>query len=392
MITRQDIVELAQFESPGNSAVSFYFQPDTPQNKSHREEIIAVKDMVRSALHETERNGKNHSTARADLERILGMAEHLRGSRRQAKAVFACSDRGFWREYDLPARLTGKSVAVSRHFLLRPLTPVATLLPRVCIALVGRTTARFFDLWLDELRETEKFVSELPRRSRSDGFAGYDAGHAERHIDHEALHHYKKFAERLQKRQEKDGFDRLIVGCRDDTWPEIEPRLHPYAKQRFVGRFPFDFTTATVDQVRDQAERILEEFRQKRYRDLFARVVDEAKANGLGALGIKRVARSLETGEVQTLLLGQNFCAAAAECGNCGHVEPLKTDIACPVCGTATHPIEDVSNYLLSSALRHGIEILHVSPDPEFEKVGSVAALLRFRADQNTNSALQQAG
>ena len=206
------------------------------------------------------------------------------------------------------------------------------MLPRVCIALVGRTTARMFDLWLGEIRETEKFVSELPRRSRSDGYGGYDAGHAERHLDNEALHHFKKFAERLQKRQ-GDGFDRLIIGCRDDTWPEIEPHLHPYAKQRLAGRFPFDFTTATVEQVREQAEKILAEFRQHRYRELLARVVDEAKANALGALGIKRVIRSLETGEVQALLLGQNFAAPAVECRHCSHIEPLKSDIICPVCG-----------------------------------------------------------
>jgi hypothetical protein len=391
MITRQNIVELAQFESPAGCAVTLYFQPDAPQNKSHREETIALKDLVRNALHEFDKNGKNH-TAREDLERILGMADQLRGNRRLAKAVFACAEQNFWREYDLPAHLSGKSVTVGRHFLLRPLTAIATVLPRVCIALVGRTTARLFDLWLGEIKETEKFVSELPRRSRSDGFAGYDAGHAERHVDHEALHHFKKFADRLQKRQEKDGFDRLIIGCRDDTWPEIEPHLHAYAKQRLVGRFPFDFTTATVDQVREQAERILEGFREKRYHGLFAQVVDQAKANGLGALGIKRVIRSLETGEVQTLLLGQNFAAPATECRHCGHVEPLKTDGSCSVCGSDTRAIEDVSNFLLGSALRNGIEIVHVPPSPEFEKVGNVAALLRFRADQNTNAALQQAG
>jgi peptide subunit release factor 1 (eRF1) len=146
-----------------------------------------------------------------------------------------------------------------------------------------------------------------------------------------------------------------------------------------------------VDQVREQAERILRDFREQRYHDLFRRVVNEAKANGLGALGIKRVLRSLETGEVQTLLLGQTFAAAAAECRHCGHVEPLKSDIPCPICGAETRTIKDVSDFLLGAAVRNGIEIVHVPPDPEFEKVGNVAALLRFRADQNTNVA-QQAG
>jgi peptide subunit release factor 1 (eRF1) len=391
MITRENIVELAQFESPQGCAVSFYFQPDTPQDRSHRAETILVKDLVRNALHDNEKNGRSRG-AREDLERVLAMAEHLHGKRRHAKAVFACAQNNFWREYDVPPRLAGTFLTVNKHFHLRPLTAIADVLPRVSIALVGRTTARFFELWMGEIKETEKFVSELPRRSRSDGFAGYNAGHTERHVDHEAMHHFKKFSDHLTRKQEKEGFDRLIVGCRDENWPDIERHLHPYAKQRLIGRFSFDIATATVDQVKEQAERILKEFRERRYHDLFKRVVDEAKANALGALGIKRVLRSLETGEVQTLLLARDFAAPAAECRNCGHVEPLKTGISCPVCAAETRTVEDVSDFLLSSAVRNGIEIVHVLPDPEFEKVGNIAALLRFRADQNTNAALQPAG
>jgi hypothetical protein len=386
MITRENIVELAQFESPEGGAISFFFQPETPQNKSHREETIQVKDLVRQAIHDVEKNGKHHGT-RADLERIAAMGEHLRGNRRNAKVVFASARQNFWREYDIPAQLPGGSLVVGKRFHLRPLTSIAGVLPRVCIGVVGRTTARLFQLWMGEIKETDKIVSELPRRSRSDGFAGYDAGHAERRIDHEALLFFKKFAGLLAKREEKAGFDRLILGCRDETWAEIEPLLHPYAMQRLIGRFPFDFATGTVDQIKEQAERTLSEFREKRYHELFRRVVNEAKANGLGALGIKRVLRSLETGEVQTLLLGQDFAAPAVECRNCGHVEPLKSDIACPVCAAETRTVPDVSDLLLGAAVRNGIEIVHVPPDPEFEKVGNVAALLRFRADQNTNAA-----
>jgi peptide subunit release factor 1 (eRF1) len=281
---------------------------------------------------------------------------------------------------------------VNRRFHLRPLTALADVLPRVCIGVVGRTTARIFDLWMDEIKEREKFVSELPRRGRSDGFIGYDAGHADRHVDEQAIKHYKKFADRLAKKQEKEGFDRLVIGCRDDNWPEMEPYLHPYSKQRLVGRFQFDPATGSVEQVRTEAERLLKEFRARRYHDLFTKAVNEAHANSLGALGIRRVMKSLETGEVQTLLLGQKFAAPASECRNCGHIEALKLTPACPVCGGQTREVEDVSDILLIKALRDGIEIIHVPPDPEFEKVGNVVAVLRFRADQNTNAALQQAG
>ncbi len=386
MITRENIGELAQFESPEGCAVTFYFQPQPPQNKSHREEAILVKDLVREVMREAP------SCARADLDRIQAMAEHLHGNARRAKAVFACSDKGFWREYDIPARLEGTRLVVNRQFHLRPLTALAEVLPRVCIAVAGRTTARIFDLWMDEIKEREKFVSELPRRGRSDGFSGYDAGHAQRKVVNEGIKHFKKLADRVQKKQEKEGFDRLVIGCRDETWPDIEAQLHPYAKQRLIGHFGFDPATGSVDEVRQQAERLLKEWRARRYKEMFERAVGEAHANGLGALGIKRVLRSLETGEVQTLLLGRKFAAQASECRNCGHVEPLKMTPTCSVCGGQTREMADVSDILLSKALRDGIEIVHMPPDPEFEKVGNVAAVLRFRADQNTNAALQQAG
>ncbi len=57
MITREDIRELAQFQgNDADSAISFYFQPSRPTNKSHREDAILAKDMVRHALREAEKN------------------------------------------------------------------------------------------------------------------------------------------------------------------------------------------------------------------------------------------------------------------------------------------------------------------------------------------------
>ena len=85
MIRRQDIRELAQFQSGEGSALSFYFQPRTPLNKSHREEAILAKDLVRAALREVDKNGKGRS-ARADLDRILDPAAMVEPGRSFASA------------------------------------------------------------------------------------------------------------------------------------------------------------------------------------------------------------------------------------------------------------------------------------------------------------------
>ena len=59
MITREEIRELANFQLNGEAdcAVSFYFQPGRPRNKSHREESILTKDLVRDALRQVESLG-----------------------------------------------------------------------------------------------------------------------------------------------------------------------------------------------------------------------------------------------------------------------------------------------------------------------------------------------
>jgi hypothetical protein len=35
--------------------------------------------------------------------------------------------------------------------------------------------------------------------------------------------------------------------------------------------------------------------------------------------------------------------------------------------------------------IRHDIELFYVKDDPEFDKVGNIAALLRFRSEQTNN-------
>ncbi len=382
MITREDIRELAQFQGNGaDCAISFYFQPAKPRNKSHREEAILAKDLVRQALREAEKNGRN-GCARADLQRILELAAGLHGNQARAKAVFACGSRKIWREFDLPPLLPGTRLFVNRRFHLKTLAVVQGAQPRLWVALIDRHRARLFDLHLDELKERESLFRVLPRRGRGDGFAGYDAGHAERSVNDEILHHFKNVAEYLRQGAEKGAFDSLIVACQDFNWHEFEPHLHPYVKKRLLGRFVADVSATTDEQVREQAGRILRQSLDQHQHDLVSQVLSQAKSNGLGVTGLRRVLRSLEMGEVQTLLMAENYSAHAVECTGCGHLDAHMVRY-CPVCGRGTQELEDVCDAIIPAAIRHDVELLYVKEEPEFDRVGSIAALLRFRADQS---------
>jgi peptide subunit release factor 1 (eRF1) len=392
MITREDIRELAQFKSENDQAcaLSFYFEPRTPQNKSHREEIILMKDLIRHAQREAEKSGGN-GCARADLERILALAESLHGNQARAKAIFACSQRNFWREFDLPPQLPGTQLFINRQFHLQPLAQLLGAQPRLWAAIVDRQRARFFDLRLDELKEREGLFRKPPvRQGRSDGFAGYDGGHSQRRIEDEALHHFKDVAEHLKTALESGAFERLIIGCHETNWHELEAQLHTYVRQRLLGHFSADVAKLSNEQIREQANRILRESLNRRRNELVREALDQAKSNSRGVTGLRRVLRSLELGEVQTLLVGENFHRAAAECPRCGHLDAHVVH-NCPACGHQTQELQDVSDAIIPMAIRRDLELFYVKDDPEFDRAGNIAALLRFRADQGKGNITQAA-
>jgi hypothetical protein len=389
-ITREQIHELAGFRAEGNAerALSFYFQPSTPRNKSHKDEAILAKDLVKNALHELEKNGKNESV-RADLARILELAEGLHGNQARAKAVFACGARNFWREFDLPSLTTGMELFVNQVFHLRPLAQLLGAQPSVWVVLLDRQKARFFDLRLDELTEREGLFNTPPvRQGGSDGFGGYDGGHAQRRLADDTLHHFKHVAARLKEAYEKGWFEKLIVGCQDVHWRDFEQQLHPYLKQRLLGRFSGEVGKIGVEQVREQASRMLQDWQEKRRHEVVKEVLDQAMSNSRGVTGLRRVLRSLELGEVQTLLIGQGFARAAAECPSCRHLDAHLVE-KCPACGRDTREIEDVCDAIIPAAIRRNIELFYIKDEPKFDAAGNIAALLRFRADQNVNAGLR---
>jgi peptide subunit release factor 1 (eRF1) len=381
MITRKALRELASFEAAEESAISFYFQSSSPRDKAHRDDAILIKDMVREARN---RNRLLTKETRADLDRIAGIAEKLIGDHTRAKAIFACAEANIWREFDLP-RLPETELLVNRRFHLSPLAALVDESPRSCVALIDRKRARTFSFWMGEVAQWDDLTDEMPRSGRSDGFHGYDAGHVERHVENFALRHYQNVADHVLKRYANgDGFDKLLIGCRDELWAEIESQLHPYLKQILLGRFSLDVATATLEQVSETAERFLSEDLANRRQALLREVLGEAKRNGRGAVGLRQVMSSLERGEVQTMLLGDKLTATVTQCTNCGHLDTRAVK-ECAVCAHPTREVDDVADALANHALRNNADVVYITGDPDLDRVGNVGALLRFRADQNTS-------
>ncbi|HUA15675.1 MAG TPA: hypothetical protein VMG31_10270 [Verrucomicrobiae bacterium] len=385
-ITREQIRELAEFQDEHACAVSFYFQPSAPRNKAHKEDVILVKDLAREALADFERResgGKESKVrkecARADIERVLRLSAELRSNGSHARAVFACSGRELWREYQLPPSLPATQLFIDRHFHLKPIAHLLGAFPRLGVVLVDRHRARIFDLRLGELSEREGLFQPLSRKGRSDGYAGYDGGHAQRRVEDEVKHHFKMVAEVLKESLEKGIFEKWILGCQDSHRSQLEPQLHPYVSQALLGHFHADVAHITRDEIRSHAQQIVDLWQTHRRREFVGQLLSQSRSHGRAVTGLRRVLRALEMGEVQTLLVGESFQAHAVECSGCGHLDAHIVGF-CPVCGRATQEIVDVGEAILPWVIRRDIETIYVKDAPEFDQVGNIGALLRFRA------------
>ena len=381
MITRETLREIAAFQSPSHDAVTFYFQPVAPQDKSHRQDAILVKDLVRNAAQAAERNGKDGDLL-STLNRVLSLSEHLHGNQGMAKAVFACGSQDYWREFDLPSQLPETRLIVNQRFHVTPMTGLNDVLGKTSIVLIDRTKARMFELHMNEIREVADLVNGLTRRGRSDGFLGFDAGHAERRVDNEIAAHYRRVGERLMEMYGNGAAEYLILGCHEEARNDIEKELHPYLRQRLIGQFVAEPAQVTPDEVRQNAKRILAEHRQRMCQEIVGEVLDEAKADNRGALGLRRVLRALQMGEIQTLLLEHSFHATGGECSNCGYLDMAHAKY-CAVCNHDMRPIDDLGDAIIGRALGAGADVTYVPENADLQRHGNIAALLRFRAERS---------
>jgi peptide subunit release factor 1 (eRF1) len=379
-ISREQIRELAEFRDEKSCAVSFYYQPSAPRNKAHKEDVILIKDLARDAMHRLEAKG-NKDCAREDIERIVRFSGELRSNGTHGKAVFACAAQNVWREFEVPPALGSTQLVVDRHFRLKPLARLLGASPLLAIVLIDKHRARIFDLRLGELTEREDLFHPFTRRGRSDGFAGYDGGHAQRRVEDEVRQHFKNVAGMLKELQEKGIFERWILACQDAHRPMFDAQMHPYVSQTLIGHFNADLGHVSADEIRTQAQRILDRCQDERRREMMNQALSQARSNGRGVTGLRRVLRSLELGEVQALLIGDNLQGHAVECIGCGHIDAHLVSF-CPVCGRATQEIVDVGEAILPWVVRRDVETFYVKDDPEFDKVGNIAALLRFRSEK----------
>lgn len=393
---REELKQLAEVEAEHGCAISFYFQPQPPQDLSRKHDAILIKDLLREASQSIEKGG-NCASAKQDLQRLAALIEAAPQSGGRARAIFACADKGIWKEYEVAGTVSQSSVYVNSRFRLQQLAQAVSRMDDCTVLLLDRENARILTFDGQSLSEKEVIHDEVDRKVKTDGFGGFDAGRNERHHDNQVMQHCKRVAERLTEMHTANELGQLAIVCRDEVYPSLEPHLHSYAKQKLLGHIPLDPSTASNEQIQEEVSRLIDAARRQKQDEQVLEALGRSQRDGLGASGLRDVIDSLEKGEVQTLILNGELTAGAVQCTHCGHLDTRMTD-KCALCSNENRQLESAAEALVTMAYRNAAEVIyldpesadpgvtaeHPSPSGQLKSAGGVAAVLRFRADQNT--------
>jgi peptide subunit release factor 1 (eRF1) len=383
MVSEQSLAGLAHFKSEHADAISFYLGPQKPTELTHRQEAILTKEKIQEVFGDLEGNSPS---VRDDLHRILETAAAMKGNHSRAKVLFACGRRGLWREFDVDQKMPVFLEAAER-FRVAPLLARVQKPLRYCVALADRNRARLLIMEGEKIHEHSEALDEErdPEvdKVRTTGTGG--SSHVERQREEAVRRHFEFLASHLLHFHEHGDFDALIVGCRDEMWPEIEGVLHTEIKRVLLGHFRIDPGLAKAEEVQEKAAELAREHEREEYVGLFEQAVAGAAADGLGAVGLPSVLRALEQGEVETLLWSppqQTEKRPVGECSHCTHLQ-LGQKRNCDLCGGLmeiySRPEEAFARRALASGIKmRGVEDETLAAPDEF------AAVLRFRADHST--------
>lgn len=371
----ETIDRLIRFDAGGLPVTSLYV--GVPEDAALRR---AVGSQVSSLLHAIRPLAEDESierearlSLRADIERLENPDEHAQWPPGTV-AVFACHGAGLFETVSLPRQIRERAVVDATPWL-RPMLAVLDEYHRACVIVLDRQSARFWELYLGELRELDGLRDDMLRKPDYAGWGGFEEHGTHNRAEELEKSHYRRVAGFLDRLFRTERPEVLVIGGHREEVPRFIEFLSRDLRRRLAGTFAIDPHTATPADIRRSAQEVVDAYEREEERRWVAEAFEKARSGGLGAVGLDSCLWAGSVGAVRALLIQDGVIAAGVVCDQ-SHW--LGTEgAACPVCGRPTRPTPDVVDELAEAVIERGGAVEHVLAETELEEYG-VAAELRF--------------
>jgi peptide chain release factor subunit 1 len=357
--------------------ISLYFNLDPSTfgvPKERNAEIASLTDDARAQLASAGLSHDATAELDSDIERIRRfLEEELDASGGvQGVVIFCCSRLKLFEVFKLSTSVE-PSVLVGRTANIEQL---ASNLPTTswCVFLVNRRTSRILrgtDAKLVQVAETEDDV----HRQHDQG--GWSQARFQRSVEEEVQNHLESACNQLFDSFQRVPFEKLLVGCPEELWPEVRAKLHRYVSDLVVARFDAEVEHENHAEILERAHPLMEQERARDESALLDRFAEQYGRGERAASGPTPVLEALNQARVDVLFLADGYSTAGVFCPNCSFVAVQGRE--CPVDGARLELTEDVIEPAVRVAVLQSAAVHRVRyHEPERALGASIAALLRF--------------
>ncbi len=370
LINEDTIRELAAFRGGDALVTSCYLDVDGRRLLRTHDYQAELDRLLRAAR----AKANNDRSVAQDLERIQDYVRAgIDRSHTRGLAFFACSAHDFFEVIPLPVPVHSR-VVINDAPAVGQLESLVKDYARIGVLLADRQRARMFVFELGELTDHSELFEELPREYDHRGHSDQGYERERHHVEelaHQHLRHAAKVAFDVFQRR---GFEHLVVGGQDSIVHEVEEHLHPYLKDRLVGRVPVP-VMASVDEIRSAALDIEAEVDRRIQAELVQRLRDAVGAGTKGVAGLAAVLTAMAERRVDHLLVSAGFEHGGWRCSSCDALATVGP--TCPQCSAALVRVDDVVEEAIEYALAQGLTVT-ICRDADLDVLGQIGALLRY--------------
>ncbi|MDQ3045181.1 MAG: hypothetical protein M3R06_08540 [Chloroflexota bacterium] len=365
----------------------------------------AIEQQLDEVLNDHEPHTPAHESLSADLERVRDYLENVPAEAQGVMIVARTAAKVF---LAVPLGLpVPTKINVGPTPALAALARVAEDNPTYAVLLADQREASLLFFRQDQA-DTARDVEGTDTSQQSGGWSQKRVrARAEDHVDVVA----RSVAEETRRALDEAKVNLLVVATNDAMASALTAEFHQTVTDRIAGQIRLDIE-ATPSEVHDAARPVVEEAERERERVAVQTVSDYTGAGGMGVGGADDVLTALQTGQVMTLVMNDDFAGEGW------------ADFTFPVYGAGAAPKEhpaggDVGNIvpialeeeLVRLAILSSAEIEIVTtevpistderadvPDAadaqprsdaarRLDELGGVGAILRFALDQGQPTA-----
>ncbi|HEK86253.1 MAG: hypothetical protein ACPLZD_06025 [Candidatus Saccharicenans sp.] len=373
------IETLARLKTHPFQATSFYLNTDKSQQplKAIQAASKALLNKARMELEQKDLPKEIKKSLNDDLEKISQFCvQRLNSWKGAGVALFSCSGQNFWQELELPHGPRNRMV-MDFDFYTRPLSAILEKFKKLCAFLINRREARWYEIYLGEIKLLDSLASDVPKKVKKGGFEGYESKRIERHIEAHLMEHFKKSAQRTFEILKQNHFDWLLVGCDDQFYSQLEPLFHSYVKEKLKGRIKARPETEE-SKVLKECLKIEEKFTQEEEEELVKKFVSELERGGRAVSGLSDTLKKLNSYEIQMLLITHNFSKPGKVCPQC-HALFLNDEV-CPTCRVKTELASDIVDEAIELALNQNIPVFQINSPSRLEHYGNIGGFLKYKS------------